>query len=119
MKKIMRIIRKILPEVPVTFGGPWPTANPEESIKIWGADFVVLGEGEKVFPELIDAINNGSPTESIPGIASRIHDRVKINPTLHLTEEELNVIPFRPGNFLIINFIQKCIPWTVLASGLI
>ena len=44
MKKIMRIIRKILPEVPVTFGGPWPTANPEESIKILGADFVVLGE---------------------------------------------------------------------------
>jgi len=100
MKKIMRIIRKILPEVPVTFGGPWPTANPEESIKIWGADFVVLGEGEKVFPELIDAINNGSPTESIPGIASRIHDRVKINPTLHLTEEELNTMPLPAWDLL-------------------
>lgn len=93
-KTIMDIIREILPHVPVTFGGPWPSANPEEAINIFGADFVVLGEGELVFPELIDAINKGRSTESIPGIASMFDSHVKVNSRRQLTEDELNKLPF-------------------------
>jgi anaerobic magnesium-protoporphyrin IX monomethyl ester cyclase len=93
-KKIMGMIRKILPDVPVTFGGPWPSANPEETIKTFGADFVVMGEGERVFPELIDAINNGRSTESIPGTASMVNGHIKVNPGQKLTEDELNTLPF-------------------------
>ena len=93
-KRIMEIIREIIPEVPVTFGGPWPSANPEESIKTLGANFVVLGEGELVFPELIDAINKGLPTESIPGTASMSNGNVKINHGRYLSENELNSLPF-------------------------
>jgi anaerobic magnesium-protoporphyrin IX monomethyl ester cyclase len=93
-KRIMRIIREIMPNVPVTFGGPWPSANPEESINKFGADFVVLSEGELIFPELINAINNMRSTESIPGTASAVNGRVKINPGRQLTEAELNSLPF-------------------------
>jgi anaerobic magnesium-protoporphyrin IX monomethyl ester cyclase len=93
-KKIMGIIRNIMPSVPVTFGGPWPSANPEESIKKFGADFVVMGEGELVFPQLIDAIKRGLPTDSIPGTASIVDGHIKINSVNRLTEEELNTLPF-------------------------
>lgn len=93
-KQIMRMIRDELPDVKVTFGGPWPSANPDESIKAFGADFVVLGEGENVFPELISAIINNRPTASIPGTASLIDGRVKVNPIQPLTEDELNALPF-------------------------
>ena len=93
-KRIMEVIRHILPNVPVTFGGPWPSANPEESLKTFGADFVVIGEGELVFPELVDALNKGLPAESIFGIASVVNGQVKINPGRYLTEDELNTIPF-------------------------
>lgn len=93
-KKIMALIRENLPNVPVTFGGPWPSANPQEAIKTFGADFVILGEGEQVFPELIDAINNGRPTESIPGTASMFDGHVNVNPGQQLTEDELNALPF-------------------------
>ena len=93
-KKIMEIIRETLPGVPVTFGGPWPSANPEEAIKIWGADFVVIGEGERAFVELIEAINKRLPTDAIPGTASMVNGRVKINPAAQLTEGELNSLPF-------------------------
>ena len=93
-KKIMEIIRETLPGVPVTFGGPWPSANPEEAIKIWGADFVVIGEGERAFVELIEAINKRLPTDAIPGTASMVDCRVKINPAAQLTEGELNSLPF-------------------------
>lgn len=93
-KRIMRMIREILPEVPVTFGGPWPSANPEESIKTFGADFVVIGEGELVFPELVDAINKRLLTDSIPGTASMINGKIKINSGHHISEDELNKLPF-------------------------
>ncbi len=93
-KIIMAIIREILPEVPVTFGGPWPSANPEESIKTYGADFVVMGEGELVFPDLIDAVNRKRPTDSIPGTASRVNGNIRINEGRYLTEEELDALPF-------------------------
>jgi len=99
-KKIMRIIREILPDIPVTFGGPWPSANPEEAIRKFGADFVIAGEGELIFPELIEAINTGLPTESIPGTASMVNGQVKVNQGRLLTEEELNALPFPAWDLL-------------------
>ena len=63
-------------------------------IKTFGADFVVIGEGELVFPQLIDAINKKLPTESIPGTASMVNGNIKINPGRYLTEDELNALPF-------------------------
>jgi radical SAM superfamily enzyme YgiQ (UPF0313 family) len=93
-KRIMELIREIMPDVTVTFGGPWPSANPEESIKTFGANFVVIGEGERVFLELIDALNKGLPMESIPGTASMVEGHVKVNPGTQLTEDELNALPF-------------------------
>jgi anaerobic magnesium-protoporphyrin IX monomethyl ester cyclase len=92
--KIMGIIRGILPDVPVIFGGPWPSVNPEESIKIYGADYVVIGEGELVFPALIEAINKGFSTDSIPGIASVVDGHVNVNQKQQLTEDELEALPF-------------------------
>jgi radical SAM superfamily enzyme YgiQ (UPF0313 family) len=94
VKKIMRIIRDILPHVLVTFGGTWPSANPEEAIKIFGADFVVIGEGELVFPELIDAVNKGLPADTIPGTAALVNSKIRINEGRYLTEDELNTLPF-------------------------
>ncbi len=93
-EKIMGIIRDILPIVPVVFGGPWPSANPEASIKEYGADFVVVGEGEFVFPQIIDAVNQGRSVESIPGTASMVRGKVKINEGHYFTGDELDALPF-------------------------
>lgn len=93
-KTIMGLIRKLKPDVPVIFGGSWPSANPEESIKTFGADFVVVGEGELVFPQLIDAVNKKLPVDSMNGIASLVNGHVKVNPGRLLTEDELNALPF-------------------------
>lgn len=93
-KRIMSLIREILSDVPITLGGPWPSANPEDALKKLKADFVVIGEGEFVFPDLVDAINNGRPTENISGTASMINGNIKINQGRYLTEDELNNLPF-------------------------
>ncbi len=106
-KKIMGIIREILPEVPVIFGGPWPSANPEESIKKFGADYVVIGEGELVFSELIEAVNKGLPTKSIPGTASMVNGNVNVNQKQQLTEDELEALPFPAWELLDHNLYTK------------
>ncbi len=106
-KIIMGIVREIIPDIPVTFGGPWPSVNPEESIKIYGANFVVLGEGEFVFPQLIDAINKGLPTDSISGTASIVNGNLKINQNHNLTEDELNALPFPAWELLDHNLYAK------------
>jgi radical SAM superfamily enzyme YgiQ (UPF0313 family) len=93
-KKIMEVIREVMPDVHVIFGGSWPTANPEESIKTFGADFVVLGEGELVFPQLIDSINRNLPVDSMTGIASVVNGDTKVNAGRLLSEDELNALPF-------------------------
>ena len=93
-KRIMELIREILPDVPVTFSGSWSSANPEKAIKTFGSDFFVMGEGEKVFPELIDAITQGRLTESIPGTASMVNGHIAVNPITQLTEDELSALPF-------------------------
>ena len=93
-ERIMTLIRKILPSVPVIFGGPWPSVNPEEALKTLGADFVVIGEGEQVFPQLIETLLNGGSVAEIPGTASIINDHIRINQGEYLTEEELNALPF-------------------------
>lgn len=99
-RRIMKIIRDTTSEIPVVFGGPWPTANPEECLQSLGADAVVMGEGEWVFPELINALVNGFPKENIPGTASIVHGQVKINPGRFLTEDELNNLPFPAWDLL-------------------
>jgi radical SAM superfamily enzyme YgiQ (UPF0313 family) len=99
-KKIMRIIREILPDVPVIFGGPWPSANPDDSIIKFGADFVVIGEGELVFPQLIKAINKKLSTESIPGIAYVVDNHVKVTQIQQLNEDELEALPFPAWDLL-------------------
>jgi len=105
--KIMKIIRNIIPDVPITFGGPWPSANPEKSLKKYGANFVVIGEGELVFTELIEAINRGQPTDSIPGTASEVNGRIKINEGKLLTDEELNSLPSPAWELLDHNLYAK------------
>lgn len=99
-KGIMEMIRHLLPDIPVTFGGPWPSVNPQEAIETFGADFVVIGEGEHVFPELVDVINKGRSPESVGGVASLVKGEVKINPGRTLTEEELNALPFPAWDLL-------------------
>ncbi|MFW5754214.1 MAG: B12-binding domain-containing radical SAM protein, partial [Marinilabiliaceae bacterium] len=93
-RRIINLIRNVLPRVPIVFGGAWPSTNPKEAIKTFGADFVVVGEGELAFPQLLYAIENGLSTEGIPGIASLVDEDVKVTPGRYLTEDELNALPF-------------------------
>ncbi len=48
-------------------GGPHPSARPEETLGFF--DYVVIGEGERTLPELIDVLENNGDVSSVMGIA--------------------------------------------------
>lgn len=98
--KITKMIRETDCQAPIILGGPWPSANPEEALKILGADFVVRGEGEIVFPQLLEALNNQQPTEPIPGVISLTNERPVEKAVHMMTEKELNALPFPAWDLL-------------------
>ena len=60
-------------KAPVVLGGVHGTALPEMSLRSGVFDYVILGEGEKSFNDLLNAIDGGSRPE-FPGIAYRDND---------------------------------------------
>jgi radical SAM superfamily enzyme YgiQ (UPF0313 family) len=92
--KITKMIREKLQNVPIILGGPWPSANPEEALKTLDADFVVLGEGETTFPQLLEAINHRQATAAIHGVVSRTQEKPEVKQPSIMTEKELNALPF-------------------------
>lgn len=46
-------------KAPLVLGGPGFSIMPEELLRYLGADFGIVGEGEKAFPQLIDLILSG------------------------------------------------------------
>lgn len=54
----------------VVMGGPHVTFMPEEALD--HCDYVVMGEGENIFPELVSALENNEQTHDIKGLAYRL-----------------------------------------------
>jgi len=48
-----QVLRDVLPEATLIVGGPHPTADPEQAAASQAFDFLVLGEGEVTFVELL------------------------------------------------------------------
>lgn len=60
-------------------GGHGPSPEPEFFLRQTGADAVVMGEGEVVMSNLVDALGAGGNLARIKGVAYRDGDRVVIN----------------------------------------
>lgn len=57
---IAKIAKEINPDIKVVLGGPHPTICPDECIEHDCIDSVVIGEGEKVFPFVVDNLLNNT-----------------------------------------------------------
>jgi anaerobic magnesium-protoporphyrin IX monomethyl ester cyclase len=64
---------------PVVVGGQMVTPIPEFAVQITNADFGIIGEGEVILYQLVQAIRNGSDVLSVKGLA------VKDGKDVHLT----------------------------------
>ncbi len=92
-KVLARRAKRVLPDVPVVWGGYHATMALDDVLDEPSVDFAVLGEGEKTFPELIAAIAGGSPCDGIAGIAfQRDEEKVLTPPRPQVAD--LDSLPF-------------------------
>jgi radical SAM superfamily enzyme YgiQ (UPF0313 family) len=69
--KLSEIIRTVqsLTTAPLILGGPAVGVMPEPVLRRTGAAAAILGDGERVFPILLRALNNGGGFEQVPRLA--------------------------------------------------
>lgn len=87
-------IKKVIPSAKIVTGGLWYSSLSTETLEQNPAiDFVVMGEGEVTFSELIEALKKGrTHFEAIPGLASRKDGKVVWGPVRELIED-LDTLP--------------------------
>ncbi|HLD30339.1 MAG TPA: radical SAM protein, partial [bacterium] len=68
LRKISLEVKRILPGVTVIAGGIHALMYPADILELPAIDYVCYGEGEKIFPLLLDNLAAGTPPEGIRGI---------------------------------------------------
>ena len=90
----VRLAREAAPDAKIVLGGPHVHLYPDETIRLPGVDYLVQGEGERPFAELLDAIDAGEKTpDGIPGVVHRDGDSI-INNGMPGLIGDLDSIPF-------------------------
>lgn len=78
--KVIDTIKKINPAIKILVGGPEVSYDVKEWMsKIKNFDFIVIGEGEQTFKQLLQELEGENHFDSIPGIAFRKNGDIVIN----------------------------------------
>lgn len=79
-------------DIPIVFGGIHPTTLPERVLENDCVDYVAIGEGEGVFSELLDALENDKSAEEIPNLGFRRNGNTILNP-LRTLISDIDTLP--------------------------
>ena len=93
MHRAAEMIKEYSSSCPVVVGGPHGTIFYSEILADPNIDYVVVGEGEKSFLELIDSLEAGGPVPEISGVAGRRGHEV-VFPGTRKPLQDLDAIPF-------------------------
>ena len=73
-----RQVRDAAPDLPIVWGGNHPTLAAAQTAEHSLVDIVVIGEGEKTFRLLVDALKAGKDWRAIPNIAYKSEGRAVV-----------------------------------------
>jgi radical SAM superfamily enzyme YgiQ (UPF0313 family) len=76
-----RIVKEVCPATKVCIGGWHTTLYPKETLVQKDVDYVVFGEGERTFLELVDAISHGRDPVGVLGLGFKAHGETVMNAT--------------------------------------
>lgn len=91
--KTAEIVKELDKGIKVIFGGPHPNIYPEETINLPGVDFVIRGEGDILFTQLINNLDNSKKLKEIKGLVFKENGKV-INTGPSELIENLDELPF-------------------------
>ena len=87
-------IKRVIKHSKIVLGGPEVSFDAADIIRNNpGVDFIVMGEGESTFWQLLDALKNDGDLSRVRGLAYRQEDKNIVNPPQPLIAD-LDTIPF-------------------------
>jgi anaerobic magnesium-protoporphyrin IX monomethyl ester cyclase len=90
--KIISMIKKLKPELPIVLGGPEVSYDTEYWMKrLPEVDFIVMGEGEETFHRLLTELRDNKQWHLISGVAYRKGEEIVVNPSRSMLD--LDTIP--------------------------
>ncbi len=89
-----RRLKAALPDVPIVWGGYFPSQHATTVLHDDAVDYCVVGQGERAFPALLDTLDHGGALSSIPGLVYRDAGAVRDNGPAAL--EPLDPLPQWP-----------------------
>ncbi len=88
-----KVVKSVDENIKVVLGGPHVNIYPDETINIPEVDFLVLGEGEITFTDLIQNIENMDKLKQIKGLVFKDGDKI-VNTGQRTLIDDLDAIPF-------------------------
>lgn len=99
IRQVCRMVKQVDPGIITVIGGTYPTFLPEYCLGEESLDYIVLGEGEESFRELLRRLREGRTLAEVDGLAYRENGRVKVQPKTRWIEN-LDTIPFPARDLL-------------------
>lgn len=110
--RIAQELKKRNEKLIIVVGGPHPTILPEDSLNEETIDFVVRGEGEATFCELIDMLESKGDLNKINGISFRKNGRVVHTPERSFLKN-LDSLPFPAYDLLPVKLYKAPPHWAI------
>lgn len=79
IKNIIYKLNKVQRDFPIVIGGQMFSPIPEFALRLTGADFGVIGEGEIILYKLVKALQNNTDLSKIGGLVIRNKEQVIVN----------------------------------------
>jgi radical SAM superfamily enzyme YgiQ (UPF0313 family) len=100
---VVRSLKKKLPKAVIVLGGPYASSDYHSAANDENIDFVVVGEGEETFYDLVNSSYDGYKNLSeIKGLVYRQEGRVKFN-GYRAFWDDLNTLPFPAWDLINLN----------------
>ena len=104
--RTLEIAKKVNPDITTVVGGQHFTAMAQESLDTYSEiDFIVRGEGERTFAELVKVLDEKRPPSNVEGISFRHGKEILHNPQRSVIGN-LDELPF-PGYGYVEEHIKK------------
>jgi radical SAM superfamily enzyme YgiQ (UPF0313 family) len=102
---LIRIIRALQPGVPIVVGGYDPSLAPEHYEDLTASvDFIVRGEGDLTFRDLLRALESDRGLDDIPGLSWRGPAGFRRNPPRHVSLLRNEILPPRRSARVLDNY---------------
>ncbi len=108
---VCRAVRQARPDVPIVWGGYFPTQHTDTVLRSSFVDFVVRSQGERPLLQLVEALASGGSLDGVSALSRTESGRIVHNPSAApLPLDELPDLPYervRMDDYLHANYLGR------------